>query len=109
MLSIRILSKYWEQLSIFNVIFRIIFFYRRLLVDDYENEEISVQNAEELPLMREKYSAFFGGMPQDVTLRSSSVGALDDNWVVPFIGCIRDILIGNDTGATTTNHTLDLA
>ena len=63
-------------------------------MDDYENEEISVQSAQELPLMREKYSAFFGGMPQDVTLRSGSAGSAN-----PFIGCIRDILIGNEVGA----------
>ena len=72
-------------------------------MDDYENEEISVQSAEELPLMREKYSAFFGGIPQDVTLRSSSVGAWDDNWVVPFIGCIRDILIGNEVSTNASS------
>lgn len=67
-------------------------FFRRLRVDDYEDEKVVIQNAEEnLPLMTKSYQSFIGGMPQDIPFPNGAAASVN-----PFIGCVRDVLVDKE-------------
>ena len=61
-----------------------------LHIDDYEH--FISNNVEQLPLLNQRYNVYLGGVPDNLAIASGASQTKS-----PFIGCIRDVLIGKSS------------